>query len=298
VNSSPETAIAGFDEEFMRKLEYLALVSKRFSGQLKAERRTRKLGSGLEFADYRGYVPGDDFRYLDWKTYLRLDKLLLRLYEEEQDLPIYLFLDCSQSMAYGHPAKIDYAKKVAAALCYVGLANLDRVTAITYSNGIQNQLSPQRGKNQVFRVFRFLSEAGASGETHGEEAFKVFSTGNRRRGLAVVISDFLDPHGFAGGLNMLRYYKHDVFAIHVVAREDLEPAVRGQVELIDSESHQAREVTITPELLEAYKSEMRRFSEDIRRHCLKYQLGYAQTVTSFPFEDLILEVFRQGRFLK
>lgn len=282
----------------MRKLEYLALVSKRFSGQLKAERRTRKLGSGLEFADYRGYVPGDDFRYLDWKTYLRLDKLLLRLYEEEQDLPIYMFIDCSRSMSYGRPLKIDYAKRVTAALAYVGLANLDRVTTIAYSDTIQKQLSPQRGKNQIFRVFQFLSEIEASGETRGKEAFKVFCTGNRRRGLAVVISDFFDPDGFEPGLNMLRYYKHDVFAVHIVAHEDIEPEVRGQIRLIDSENNTERDVTITPELITAYKREMERLTGAMRHHCLKYQLGYVQTVTDFPFEDLILEVFRQGRFLK
>lgn len=290
--------LAGFDEEFMRKLEYLALVSKRFSGQLKAERRARRLGSGLEFADYRGYVPGDDFRYLDWKTYLRLDRLLLRLYEEEQDLPIYMFVDSSRSMVYGDPTKIDYARHVAAALCYIGLANLDRVTVISYADGIRSQLSPQRGKNQIFRVFRFLSGISASGETDGKEAFKVFSTGNRRRGLAVVISDFLDPHGFENGLNMLRYYKHDVFALHVVAHEDLEPGMRGQIQLVDSESQASREITITPELLAAYRLEMERYSAALQRHCLKYQLGYVRTVTRFPFEDLILEVFRQGRFLK
>jgi len=292
------TAIAGFDEEFMRKLEYLALVSKRFSGQLKAERRARKLGSGLEFADYRGYVPGDDFRYIDWKTYLRLDRLLLRLYEEEQDLPIYLFVDSSRSMAYGRPTKLEYAKRVAAALCYVGLANLDRVTAISYADGVQMQLSPQRGKNQIFRVFQFLSDIHPSGKTHARDAFRFFSTGSRRHGLAVVISDFFDPDGFEPGLNTLRYYKHDVVAIQVVAREDLEPEMRGQVELIDSESSAAREVSVTPELIQAYRDEVQRFSEDLRRHCLKYQLGYVRTVTDFPFEDLVLEVFRQGRFLK
>ena len=293
-----KAAIAGFDEEFMRKLEYLALVSKRFSGQFKAERRARKLGSGLEFADHRGYVPGDDFRYLDWKTYLRLDKLLLRLYEEEQDLPIYMFVDTSRSMAYGEPEKIEYARRVAAALCYIGLANLDRVIIAAYSDGIRQELSPQRGKNQIFRVFRFLSGIEAAGETNGKEAFKFFCTGRRRRGLAVVISDFMDPNGFEGGLNMLRYYKHDVFAIHVVAHEDLEPPVRGQVQLVDSESGESREITITPELLKAYKSEMQLFTDQMRRHCLKYQLGYIRTVTDFPFEDLVLEVFRQGRFLK
>ena len=292
------TEVAGFDEQFMRKLEYLAIVSKRFSGQFKAERRSKKLGSGLEFADYRGYVTGDDFRYLDWKTYLRLGRLLLRLYEEEEDLPIYLFVDCSQSMAYGSPAKIDYARQVAAALCFIGLANLDRVTVVTYSDGIRKEMSPQRGKNQIFRVFQFLSEVTTGGKTNGHKAFKMFCTGSRRRGLAVVISDFFDPSGFEYGLNMLRYYRHDVFVLQVAAHEDVNPRVRGQIQLVDSESQQSQELTVTPTLINAYRKEMDRFSENIRKHCLKYQLGYVRTVTDFPFDELILQVFRQGRFLR
>ncbi len=292
------TAVAGFDEQFMRKLEYLALVSKRFSGQFKAERRARKLGSGLEFADFRGYVPGDDFRHLDWKTYLRLGRLLLRLYEEEEDLPIYLFVDCSQSMSYGDPSKLEYAKHVAAALCYIGLANLDRVRVIAYADGIRNEMAPQRGRNQIFRVFQFLSEIDPGGQTHGREAFKMFCTGSRRRGLAVVISDFFEPNGFEYGLNLLRYYRHDVFLVQVAAHEDLHPDLRGQVEMVDSETMRTRDLTVTQTLIEAYRREMERFSEDIRRHSVKYQLGYVRTVTDFPFEDLILQVFRQGRFLK
>ena len=293
-----KTIIAPFDEQFMRKLEYLAIVSKRFAGQFKAERRSRKLGSGLEFADYRGYVPGDDFRYLDWKTYLRLDKLLLRLYEEEEDLPIYMFIDSSRSMNYGDPAKLDYARRVAAALCYIGLANLDRVTVVSYDDGVKRELSPQRGKHQIFKVFQFLSEMEPSGETNAKEAFKVFCTGKKRRGLAVVISDFFDPNGFESGLNMLRYYRHDIFALQVIAHEEVDPLIRGQLQLVDSEDNTSREVTVTADLLDAYMREMGDYCEEIRRYAVKYQLGYVRTLTDFPFEELILEVFRQGRFLK
>ncbi|MCL2451180.1 MAG: DUF58 domain-containing protein, partial [Polyangiaceae bacterium] len=117
-----------FDDEFQRKLDYLALVSRRvFSGRLRAERRTKKSGSGVEFADHRDYQPGDDFRSLDWNVYQRFDRLLVRLYEEEEDLTIHFVLDTSASMAFGGGRKLAYAKRVVAALAYVGLANLDRV---------------------------------------------------------------------------------------------------------------------------------------------------------------------------
>src|SRR5436309_12971189 len=115
-------------------------MSKRlFSGQMRAKRRTKKRGTGLEFADYRSYVAGDDFRHLDWKAYLRLNRLILKLFEEEEDLPIYVFVDSSQSMSYGNPAKLDYARWVCADLCYIGLANLDRVNVISSSTGIKTE---------------------------------------------------------------------------------------------------------------------------------------------------------------
>src|SRR5690606_20034763 len=144
-------------------------------------------------------------------------------------------------------------------LCYIGLANLDRVSLIAYADGVQRELPPQRGRNQIFRIFQFLSEMEAGGETNGEEAFKTFCTGRRRRGLAVVISDFFDVHGFERGLNMLRYYRHDVFTVQIAAHEDVEPAIRGRIQLVDSESDTVEEITVTPTLLAAYRREMERF---------------------------------------
>lgn len=120
-----------FDDQFQRRLEYLAIVSRRvFAGRMRAERRTKKSGTGIEFADHRDYVAGDDFRSLDWNVYGRLGRLLVRLYEEEEDLSIYLVVDASRSMAFGDGKKLRYAKRLCAALAYVGLANLDRIAVV------------------------------------------------------------------------------------------------------------------------------------------------------------------------
>jgi uncharacterized protein (DUF58 family) len=288
-----------FDDEFLKKLEYLSILSKRlFAGQLKAERRAKRRGTGLEFADYRQYVAGDDFRHLDWKAYLRLNRLILRLFEEEEDLPIYIFVDASQSMSYGDPSKFDYARRVAAALCYIGLSNLDRVNVIAYSNRVKGELQPQRGKGKIFRVFKFLEEMTTGGETNARESFKTYCTETRRRGLAVVISDFFDASGFQTGLDILRHFKHDIFILNVASHEEVEPALKGELVLVDSENNVSREVTVTPSLLASYKAEYNRFCTEIESYCSKYQLGYVRTVTDFPFEELVLKVFRQGRFLK
>ena len=288
-----------FDDEFLKKLEYLNIISKRlFAGQLRAERRTRKRGTGVEFADYRAYVSGDDFRHLDWRAYLRLNRLILKLFEEEEDLPIYFFVDSSQSMNYGDPSKLDYARRVAAALCYIGLSNLDRVNVISYADRVKNELPPQRGKGRIFKVFRFLNEIGAGGDTNARESFKTYCTETRRRGLAVVISDFFDRSGFQGALDILRHFRHDIFVLHIASHEEMDPPLRGELLLVDAENQQSREVTITPSLLSAYRAEYNRFCEQLESYCWKYQLGYVRTATDFPFEDLVLKVFRQGRFLK
>jgi uncharacterized protein (DUF58 family) len=288
-----------FDDEFLKKLEYLNIISKRlFAGQLRAERRTRKRGTGVEFADYRAYVSGDDFRHLDWRAYLRLNRLILKLFEEEEDLPIYFFVDSSQSMNYGDPSKLDYARRVAAALCYIGLSNLDRVNVISYADRVKNELPPQRGKGRIFKVFRFLNEIGPGGDTNALESFKTYCTETRRRGLAVVISDFFDRSGFQGALDILRHFRHDIFVLHIASHEEMDPPLRGELLLVDAENQQSREVTITPSLLSAYRAEYNRFCEQLESYCWKYQLGYIRTATDFPFEDLVLKVFRQGRFLK
>jgi uncharacterized protein (DUF58 family) len=264
----------------------------------RAERRTRRRGTGLEFADYRQYVAGDDFRHLDWKAYLRLNRLILKLFEEEEDLPIYFFVDSSQSMSYGQPSKLDYARRVAAALCYIGLANLDRVNVISFADGVKSELPPQRGKGRIFKIFRFLNEMRASGETDARTSFKTYCTETRRRGLAVVISDFFDGHGFEGALNILRHFRHDIFVIHIASHEEIDPGLRGELLLVDAENNTSREITITPSLLAAYKIEYAKYCEAVESYCGKYQLGYVRTVTDFPFEELVLKVFRQGRFLK
>src|SRR5438132_12418090 len=285
-----------FDDRFLKKLEHLSFISKRLlTGELMAERRTRKRGTGLEFADYRAYVAGDDFRHLDWKAYLRLNRLILKLFEEEEDLPIYLFIDASQSMNYGNPSKLDYARRVCAALCYIGLANLDRVNVISFADGVKSEMPPQRGKGRIFKIFRFLTDVTPGGETSARASFKTYCTETRRRGLAVVISDMFDGNGFESALDILRHFRHDIFVIHIASHEEINPLLKGELQLVDSESNVSREITITPSLLSAYRAEFEKFCEGIESYCGKYQLGYVRTATDFHFEELVLKVFRQGR---
>ena len=168
-------------------------------------------GTGLEFADYRQYVAGDDFRHLDWKAYLRLNRLILRLFEEEEDLPIYMFLDSSQSMNYGDPTKFDYGRRVAAALCYIGLSNLDRVNVIPYADKVKGELRPNAERDESSECFDFLKRSLPGARPMLASRSRPTARETRRRGLAVVISDFFDASGFQTGLDILRHFKHDIF---------------------------------------------------------------------------------------
>lgn len=288
-----------FDDEFQRKLDYLAMVSRRvFSGAMRAERRTKKTGSGVEFADHRDYAPGDDFRYLDWHAYQRFDRLLIRLYEEEEDLSIYFIVDNSASMAFGDGEKLRHAKRLCAALAYVGLANLDRVAIVTANEAISGRMQPTRGKARIFRVFRFLRDVGPAGATDLGEAMKTFVAQHKRRGLAVLISDLYDPAGFERGINVLRYNKFEPFVLHVVDPGDARPALRGDVRVYDCETGDEREVTVTPKVLEKYHEAYDAYLEDIRRFCSSRQVPYFAADVSVPFDELILRVFRRGGFLR
>lgn len=288
-----------FDDEFQRKLDYLAMVSRRvFSGAMRAERRTKKTGSGVEFADHRDYAPGDDFRYLDWHAYQRFDRLLIRLYEEEEDLSIYFILDTSASMSFGDGEKLRQGKRLAAALAYVGLANLDRIAIVTATDEVSGRMPQTRGKARIFRVFRFLRGVQADGATDLGEAMKTFVAQHKRRGLAVLLTDLYDPKGFERGINVLRYNRFEPFVLHIVDPREARPDLKGDVRVYDCETGDEREVTVTAKVLERYEKAYGDYLDEVQRFCTSRQVSYFRADVTIPFDELILRVFRRGGFLR
>ncbi|MBL0193407.1 MAG: DUF58 domain-containing protein [Myxococcales bacterium] len=265
---------------------------------MRAERRTKKSGSGVEFADHREYQPGDDFRYLDWNIYQRFGRLLVRLFEEEEDLSIYFILDTSSSMGFGDGEKLRHGKRLAAALAYVGLANLDRVSIVATADRVTERMQETRGKARIFKVFRFLTQLKAEGTTDLGEAMKTFVAQNKRRGLAVLISDLYDPAGFEAGINVLRYNKFDPFVVHVTDPADARPKLAGDVLLYDCETGDEREVTVTAKVLERFEHVYGEYLGEIERFCSTRQVPYIRADVGVPFEELILRVFRRGGFLR
>lgn len=286
------------DQSFLQKLELLSLAMHRPAhGQLKGVHRSRRVGSGMVFSDFRPYAAGDDVRNIDWGIYLRMDRLILKLFEEEADLPIYLLVDASRSMDYGTPSKLDYARKLAAALCYVGLLNHDRVNLVSFADGDVQTLPARRGKNQAPQAFRFLENILPRGQTGLQSAVRRFFGSPRTRGLVVVISDFLDPDGIDGGFAILRRFRHEVALIHVVAADEREPRLPEEVMLVDAEDGAASEVDVTPRLLEAYRKEFQRHERELDAYCRKFGWAYVQARTEMPFEDLVLKLLREHGLL-
>ena len=286
-----------FEDGFLRKLEYLRVVSRKaFAGRDRADRLARLRGRGLEFADHRQYVAGDDIRHIDWKAYKRLNRLLLRLFDEEQDLPIYVFIDTSRSMA--EPAKFDQARRVAAALCYIGLVHLDRVRIATFGGHLGAEMVPGRGRARIFPVFDMLDRLQAGGETDLHASFKQFASRSHPRGVAVVISDFLDGLGYEPGLRLLSSLGHDVFVVHVTSEQERHIGAWGDVRVVDAESGETRDVDVTPDLAAAYGDAWQRHVTDLRDFCGQYRLAYVRADAEDPFEDVILRTFREGGFLE
>jgi uncharacterized protein (DUF58 family) len=286
--------MALFDSEFLKKLEYLSLVSRRvFRGQLLAQRRTMQLGGGIEFADHREYTPGDDFRYLDWNVFARHDELLLKRFQEEEDLHVYILLDSSRSMAFGQPVKFDYARQVAAALAYIALADLDRVAVVAFAGDVIADFPLTRGKARILSLLKFLEKLEPQGTlTDLGRMARNFVHRGQRRGLAVVISDLFDPNGFEGGLDLLRHHRYEPHVVQIYDRRDAQPDVKGDVELVDSETGAIQKVTITERNLRQYDRIFGEFLESVRKYCNTYGIGATRSMTDIPFDELLLRMMR------
>jgi uncharacterized protein (DUF58 family) len=288
-----------FDDDFQRRLETLALVSRRvFAGRLQAERRSKKKGSGVEFADHRDYAPGDDFRFVDWNVYQRFGKLLVRMYEEEEDLSIYLILDCSSSMGFGDGSKFDQARRLCAALAYVGLSNLDRVTVVGVGAEVLERLPTTRGKKRIFSVLRFLAALRSQGDTDLGSAMRTFVAQHKRRGLAILIGDFYDPAGFAAGINVLRYNKFEARVLQLVDAREAKPAVRGDIRVRDCETGQDLEITVDDAFLDRFQQLHSGYNHELERFCVRQQIPYFAADVGVPFDESMLRVFRKGGFLR
>ena len=290
-DSIPETF---FDTEFLRKLERLHLVAKRLSwAGAKGEHAASRKGFSLEFSDYRRYQHGDDLRYVDWNIYRRLDRLLVKLFTSEEELNIYLLVDTSRSMAEGTPVKLDYAKKVAAALGYIGLKNLDRVGGASFSMRLHAPLTLGRGRKQILNMFRFLSKLSSSGETNLRAALHSFANLFPHPGFVVIVSDLFDPAGWRAGLEELTAKRYQLLVIHIIDEQETRPELRGDVALVDVEGGRERKLFLDAALIRRYQMEVDAYFKEIETLCAGRGIDYLRTTTGVPFEEFVLQTLRQ-----
>jgi len=283
-----------FDSDFLKKLEYLSLVSRRvFRGRLLAQRRTKQLGGGIEFADHREYTPGDDLRYLDWNVYAKFGDLLLKRFQEEEDLHVYILLDASKSMDCGSPNKFDYARRIAAALAYIALADLDRVSIMAYADKPLDILPLTRGKDRVLSILNFLENIKTGGaSTDLATVAKSLVNRAQRTGLVVIISDLYDQVGFRSGVDLLRHRRFEPHVIQIHTAEEANPTFLGDIELDEMETGQRRKITVTEKKQKQYRQLFTEFLSSIETYCKTYSLSCTRSTTDLPFDELIMRMMR------
>jgi len=280
--------------ELMAQLERLELVTRKvFRGRMKGERRSKRKGQSVEFADFRMYVPGDDLRSLDWNLYARLDKLIIKLFLEEEDLHFFTLIDASLSMDFGNPSKLQYARQLAAALGFVGLIRTDRVRIETLGQSIHQRGPVLRGRRSVWRMLDYLEGIEAGETATLADGVKNFCLRNAGKGIVVLISDLMDKSGYESALRYLVSQRMDVYVIHVLSQEELDPDVKGDLKLVDCEDQDIAEITVSAPLLARYKSTLNAFVSGAQEFCNRRGMNYLLANNQTPVKDLIGSYLRR-----
>lgn len=301
------------------RLDPLDLASRRvFFGKLKGERRSKKRGHSVEFADHRPYVTGDDLRHIDWNIFGRLDKLFLKLFLEEEDLSLHVVLDASASSDCGEPNKFHFMQRCAMALGYVGLVNLNRVAA-TVMSGIDadapdekpksgGQTAPAaapvralrdlRGRRRVHDLARFLCAVRPGGVLSFRTAAERIALSRRGKGVMVVFSDFFFKDGYEDGLRLLAGHGYDLILVQVLSPQELEPPIKGDLRLKDIEDADTAEVTISAPLLKRYQANLSAYCQKLREFALRRDMALLTVRSDTPVDALVADQLRRLGVLK
>lgn len=280
------------DPSFIRKLDGLYLLARKvLGGSMQADRKSTKKGSGITFADYAEYHPGDDFRSIDWRVYGRFEQLVVKLFEIDEDATVYILLDESPSMK----SKFLTARQLAAGIGYIALHMLDQLCVYGLADRLQPILERTRGRGKVLPFLRGLEDATTFGsDTNFTACAREFQARHRRKGIIVVISDFLFPSGFDDGLKFLQWNRHEVFCLQVQDENDTKCDWKGDVELTCVETGQRQRLTITPREAKLYEQAVADWNESLRKCCAKRGIGLASTTPRVPFEAVITDILRRG----
>jgi len=273
------------------------LARKIFRGLLRGEHATSRRGRGLEFTDFRHYRPGDDFKHIDWNIYSRLDQLFLKLHASEDDVTLHLVVDASASMGFGEPSKFDHARRLAAALAYIALHNLDRVGVSAFAEDLGETLPPIKARNHMARMLDFLGKLPCAGVTHFGTALRAFAARARSPGLVILVSDLLGATDAHEGIEALRHGGHDVVVIQLLAESEIDPPFEGALRMVDGETGEELDVTVDPDLRALYKRRFERQLQEVEDYCRRRGVEYLRASTAIGFEDIVLKYLRRGAHL-
>ncbi|MBA4027957.1 MAG: DUF58 domain-containing protein [Planctomyces sp.] len=313
------------DPRLVSRLSQLDVTSRKIlAGKLKGERRSKRRGQSVEFADHRLYVPGDDLRHIDWNIFGRLDRLFLKLFLEEEDLGLHVVLDASRSHDAGEPSKWLFMQRLACALGYVALSNLHRLTvwsmagaSITLSERagapdeppeagrgepeperpVVSAVRDLRGRRRLADLARFLLGQEPMGVASFTEAAKRIALARRGKGVMVVLSDFFIKEGYQDGLRLLAGRGFDLFAVQVLSPQEVEPTLGGDLRLRDCEDGDLADVTITAPLLARYKQTLAAYSARLRDFCARRDVTLQVMRSDTPVESALLDHFRRRGLL-
>ena len=309
--SRPKSLDELLDARLVAQLSQLDVASRKvFSGKLQGERRSKRKGQSVEFADHRQYAAGDDLRRLDWNIYARLDRLFTKLFLEEEDLSLHLVLDASASMDCGEPSKYLYAQRLAAALGYIGLANLNRVAISAMAGetatarddsgaapedapgGALRVLRDLRGKRRIHDLGQFLVNLEPAGGANFPDAARRIALSRRGRGVMVILADFFFKEGYEEGLRLLKGRGYDLFVIQILSPQEVSPELGGDLRLRDTEDRDLTEVTISAPLLKKYKQNLGAYIEQLRMFCARREITFLSVTTDTPVESLLVDYLR------
>lgn len=292
--SNVQTTSQLLSPQLLAQLERLELVTRKiFRGRLKGERKSRRKGQSVEFADFRNYVAGDDIRFIDWNLYARLDRLFLKLFLEEEDLHFYALIDASTSMDFGDPSKLRFAKQLAASLGFVGLCRADRVRVESLGASRKNPGPVLRGRGSLWRMLEYLDKIEVGENVSLAQGVKDFCLRNTGQGIVVLISDLMDKEGYETALRYLLAQQMDVYVIHVLSPEEIDPDITGDVKLIDCEDADIAEVTVSRPLLSKYKRTLAAFVDGAKDYCARRGMSYLMASSDTPVEQLVSNYLRQ-----
>lgn len=287
-----------FNDDFLKKLEYLNLIARRLVfGRRQALRASVKKGASIEFKDYREYSPGDDPRSVDWMAFARLGELYIKLFRQEEELDLWILLDASASMDFGEPNKFVHARQIAAALAYIGMANMDSASVVPFSDALRPGRDRLRGRGHIFRLLEFLRQLPAAGTTNLPTVIREFMSRVRRPSLVVLVSDFYGLERTRQAIDQLRYAKHQIHVIQCVSPWERDPPIRGELQLVDVESNEHQNLTITDSMLRRYRKAFAHLTENLKRYSNRNAIGFAQAPTDVAFDQFIRRLLEHGGLL-